>query len=256
MPGDSPSRCSRNEQTPVAEAPALWPAHAGSGVSIGAEHARPLGEREVGRHDDRRALVEATDEVEQQLATRLRERQVAEFVEHQQVDAGDPVSNASTAAKLHLCFELVDQIDGVEEGGLPPGADDASGDAEGDVALAGTRAADQHDVPLLVEEGAGRELLDRFTVDRRACEVEVGKLLGERQLGNAHLVVVDRACLAAISVLSSAPMIFSTPCWRLTPTETTRRRLPACRRAAAGPSCRGYQSAPWHTSMDSARNVS
>jgi hypothetical protein len=47
---------------------------------------------------------------------------------------------------------------------------------------------------LLIEAGAGRELLDQLAIDRRAREVEVGELLGERQLGNAHLVV-DRSCL-------------------------------------------------------------
>jgi len=98
------------------------------------------------------------------------------------------------AAELHLGFELVDQIDGIEEAGLPTDPYHASGDADGHVALAGARAADQHDIPLLVEEGASRELLDQLTVDRRARKVEVGELLGERQLGNAHLVV-DRSCL-------------------------------------------------------------
>ena len=53
-------------------------------------------------------------------------------------------------------------------------------------------AADQHDVALRVEEGAGGELLDQLAVDRRAVEGEVGQLLGQRQLGDAHLVV-DRS---------------------------------------------------------------
>ena len=37
-------------------------------------------EVEIGSHDDRGALVEATDEVEQQLAAGLRERKVAKLV--------------------------------------------------------------------------------------------------------------------------------------------------------------------------------
>ena len=53
---------------------------------------RPLGECEVGRDDQRRALVEAADEVEQELPAGLGERQVAEFVEHDQIDAGEGVS--------------------------------------------------------------------------------------------------------------------------------------------------------------------
>jgi hypothetical protein len=50
-----------------------------------AEHARPLAEREIGGDDDGRPLIEPADEVEQQLAAGLSEREVAEFVEHDEV---------------------------------------------------------------------------------------------------------------------------------------------------------------------------
>ncbi len=42
-----------------------------------AEHAGPFAEREIGGDDDGRALVEPADEVEQELAAGLSERQVA-----------------------------------------------------------------------------------------------------------------------------------------------------------------------------------
>ena len=47
----------------------------------------PFAEGEIGRDDDRRALVEATDQMEQQLAAGLREGQIAEFVENDEVEA-------------------------------------------------------------------------------------------------------------------------------------------------------------------------
>ena len=52
-----------------------------------AEDGWPFAEGEVGGDDDRGALVEAADQVEQQLPTGLREGQVAEFVEDDEVEA-------------------------------------------------------------------------------------------------------------------------------------------------------------------------
>ena len=80
-----------------------------------AEHLRPVGEGEIGRDDDRGALIEATDQVEQQLAARLRERQIAQFVEDDEVEAGEIVGKPTLAAGSALGFEAIDEIDGVEE---------------------------------------------------------------------------------------------------------------------------------------------
>ena len=52
------------------------------------EDARPFAKRQVRGNDDRSAFAEAADEVEQQLAARLGERQIAEFVENDEVHAG------------------------------------------------------------------------------------------------------------------------------------------------------------------------
>ena len=51
-----------------------------------AEHAGPFGEVEVGRHDDGRALVEPADQVEQQLAARLRKGEITELVDDDEID--------------------------------------------------------------------------------------------------------------------------------------------------------------------------
>ena len=53
-----------------------------------AEDGRPFAEGKVGRDDNRGALVEAADQVEQKLAARLREGQIPEFVEDDEVHAG------------------------------------------------------------------------------------------------------------------------------------------------------------------------
>jgi hypothetical protein len=54
------------------------------------EDAGRFGEGQVGRDDDRGALVEPADQMEQQLTTGLGERQIAELVEDEEVDTGAP----------------------------------------------------------------------------------------------------------------------------------------------------------------------
>ena len=55
------------------------PVEQGGGHLSVAEHARPFAEGEVGGDDDRGALVEPADEVEQELPAGLSEWQIAEF---------------------------------------------------------------------------------------------------------------------------------------------------------------------------------
>ena len=59
-----------------------------------AEDGRPFAEGGVGGDDDRGPLVEPADEVEQELAAGLGERQVAEFVEDDEVHAGQMIGHA------------------------------------------------------------------------------------------------------------------------------------------------------------------
>jgi hypothetical protein len=56
-----------------------------------AEGARPFTEGEIGGDDDRGTLVEPADEVEQELAAGLSERQIAEFIEDDEVHAGQVI---------------------------------------------------------------------------------------------------------------------------------------------------------------------
>ena len=70
------------------------------------------------------------------------------------------------AAGAGLGLEAVDQINDVEEAAAGASADAGSCDGDGQVALAGAGAADEHDVALLGEEGAaGRQgrLADHLT---------------------------------------------------------------------------------------------
>src|ERR1700704_4176008 len=84
------------------------------------EDARPFTEGQVGCDDDGGALIEPADQVEQQLAARLRKRQVAEFVDYDQINASELLAETAGTARLGFGFELIDQIHSIEEARLPP----------------------------------------------------------------------------------------------------------------------------------------
>src|SRR5208283_4076875 len=77
-----------------------------------AEDARPFSECEIGRDDDRGALVEATDQVEQQLAAGLGEWEIAQFVEDDEVESGEIVGETTLSAGSAFGFEAIDEVDG------------------------------------------------------------------------------------------------------------------------------------------------
>ena len=102
-----------------------------------AEDARPFAEGEVGGDDDRGALIETADEMEQQLPAGLGEGEIAEFVEDDEVEAREIIGEPSLAASARLSLELIDEIDGGEEAPARSGSDAASRDGDGQMRLAG-----------------------------------------------------------------------------------------------------------------------
>src|SRR5262249_21600149 len=132
--------------------------------------------------------------MEPELAAGLGEGQIAEFVEDDEVDAGEMIGEATLPTVAGLGLEPVDEIDHVVEPAAGAGADAASGDGDGEMRLASAGPADQHGVALLGEESAAGEVVHEGLVDRRARELEVVEVLGERELGDAELVL-DRARL-------------------------------------------------------------
>ena len=80
-----------------------------------AEHAGPFTEGEIGGDDDGRALVEPADEMEQKLATGLSERQVAKFVEDDEVHPGQMLGDTTLPSVTGLDLEAVDEVDDVVE---------------------------------------------------------------------------------------------------------------------------------------------
>ena len=98
-----------------------------------------------------------------------------------------------------LYLQAVDEVDHVVEAPAGTGSDAASGDGYGQVGLAGAGTADQNGVALLRDEPAASEIIDQRLVDGGSLELEVIKILGERQFGDGELVF-DRASLLLVDL--------------------------------------------------------
>jgi hypothetical protein len=159
-----------------------------------AEDGGPFAEGEIGGDDHRGLLVEPADQVEQELATGLSEGQIAEFVEDDEVHAGEVIGDTAGPPGASFGLELVDEVDDVEEAAASARSDAGSGDGDGEMGLAGAGAADQDDVALMGEEVAAGEVAHQGLIDRRIVEDEVVDIFGEWQLGDGDLVL-DRPSL-------------------------------------------------------------
>ena len=154
-----------------------------------AEHAGPFTEGKIGGDDDGCTLVEPADEMEQQLAAGLSERQVTKLVEDDEVHPGQMLGDTPLASVAGLDLQAVDEVDDVVEAAAGTGSDAASGNSDGQMGLAGTGASDQDGVALLGDEAAAGEIIDEGLVDRRGTELEVIDILGEGKLGDGELVL-------------------------------------------------------------------
>ena len=115
--------------------------------------------------------------MEQQLPAGQSERQIAEFIEDNEVLAAQIVGDAAWTASSSFRLELVDEIDDVEEAATGAITDAGPCDRDGEMCLAGSGAADQHDVALMGEEVAAGEIAHQGLVDRRIREGEVVEVL-------------------------------------------------------------------------------
>jgi hypothetical protein len=111
-----------------------------------AEDGGPFAEVEVGGDDDRGALVESADEVEEELPAGLREGQVSEFIEDDKVEAREVVGQATLLAAARLGLEPVHHVDDVEQAPAGAAPDERPGDGDCEVGLPRAGPADEDDV--------------------------------------------------------------------------------------------------------------
>lgn len=108
------------------------------------------------------------------------EGQIAEFVEDEEVHAGQMIGEPALPSIAGLGLEPVDEIDHVVESESGAGANTASGDCDGKMRFAGAGPADQHGIALLGDEATAGEVIDERLVDRRILKLEAIEILGKR----------------------------------------------------------------------------
>src|SRR5260221_7313824 len=111
-----------------------------------AKDTRPFAERQIGGDDDRGTLVKPADQMEEELAAGLGERQIAEFVEYDEVEPGQVIGEAALPAGASLAFQPINEVDDGVKAAASAAADAGSRDRYGEMRLAGGGAANQHGV--------------------------------------------------------------------------------------------------------------
>jgi len=126
--------------------------------------------------------------MEEQLPAGPEERQVAKPVQDDQIEAGEGVGKASGLARSLLLFELVEQVQKVEEAHSGPAADAVDDDDDAQVRLAAACAADEDDVCPRLHEAALAQRFDPVLAHRRGREVEALQVLHHGKLGDSQPV--------------------------------------------------------------------
>jgi hypothetical protein len=150
-----------------------------------AEHIAPFGEAPVRGQDHGAFLVAGIDELEEQVAATWGDRQIADFVDHQQRTAAQ---EADFLPQRTLAFgfgEDGDEIGERDEVDTLSGADRL--DCGGEVGFAGTWWPEQVDDLGTGDEVEAGERHDPVAVERRLeREVEAGERFDDGQSGHAQ----------------------------------------------------------------------
>ena len=120
------------------------------------EDAWPFAEGEIGGDDDRGALVKPADEIEQQLTAGLGEGQIAEFVEDDEVHAGQLIGKPALPGIAGFALKAIDEIHHVVEPATGAGSNTVASNGDRKMGFTGASSAHQHGVALLGEEGPAR----------------------------------------------------------------------------------------------------
>ncbi|MCY1228077.1 hypothetical protein D9M72_403730 [compost metagenome] len=155
-----------------------------------AEHRRPFGEVQVGGDHHAGVLVQLGQQVEQQRAAGLAERQVAQFVQDHQIHSQQAQRNTPGLALGLLLLQCIDQIDRrVEPHALAVAHDARHAQSRCQMGLACAWTTDQDHVVRGLGELQHRELVDQLLVDHRRVEVEAGQIPVHGEARRVHLVL-------------------------------------------------------------------
>src|SRR3954469_18637584 len=104
--------------------------------------------------------------MKEELAAGLSKRQIAEFVEHDEVHAGEVVGEPPLPTGAGLALQPVHQVEDDVEAASCAATDARSCDCHGEMRFAGAGSADQDGVALLGQKSPGCQTADQALVDR------------------------------------------------------------------------------------------
>ena len=137
------------------------------GETLGAEDLRPGLEGQIARDDQARALIGGRDDVEEQLGTDLGGRDVAQFVQHEQVQPRELGLQAQEAPLVPRLDEGGHELGGAEEAHPVAALAGHGRQRRRQMAFAGAGVADHQKVLALVDPLTARQLGDEHLVHRR-----------------------------------------------------------------------------------------
>jgi hypothetical protein len=161
------------------------------------------------------SLVETTDQVEQQLSAGLGERQIAEFIENDEVETREIIREASLASSARLRLKPVDEIDGGEEAAARSGADAASRDGDRQMRLARAGSTDEDDIAPTGDEVPPARSRTRTSLMGVPANTKSSTSLANGNLAMASWYLIERACFSDISAFSRSPTNLCGSCLRL-----------------------------------------
>lgn len=154
-----------------------------------AEDGDPFPELQVCRDDDTGLLVEFADQMEQQRAAGLWERDVPQLVDDHTIQWCQLPDDLPGVSICLFLDQYVNQIDGIEEAGFFALIDQCGSQGNGDMGFACAGSSHQNEVVGVFGELSGTEGVNPGLGDGGGTVIEGGKILMVRELCNPHLIL-------------------------------------------------------------------
>ncbi len=181
---------------------------------VAGEDLAPVGEGLVAGQDDGLLLFVAfADGLEEQANVGLFKREIADFIDDQQLGPGEVLDLAGESVLGHCFGHAAGQVDGGGEVDAVSHVRSEHAESDSQMRLAHAGRTEQHHVTTLVEEAASSQLIDDAPVERRLLvELEVGKMfligkIAELQV-EPHGLLVAEAHLGVEQILETFPSSF------------------------------------------------
>lgn len=155
-----------------------------------AEHGAPFAEGQVGRDYQRYPLVQFADQMEQQRAAVLRERQVAEFVEDNDILVEQPAGQIPGSSGALFSIELVHKMHHTVEARLLSVQDDVARQGGGQMRFVGAGSAHEDDIAGRCQVISAIQLAQLGFIDLGFVELKAIQIPRHREARQAQLVFV------------------------------------------------------------------